>query len=109
MRAAGIGPGSRVAVAGLGGLGHLAVKFATALGAEATVLSRTPDKADDARKLGATDLLLTPDDKQLAQARGRFTARTPRRMKGGQHETDRGQAHPVGTNRHRALLARYGP
>jgi len=70
MRAAGTGPGSRVAVAGLGGLGHLAVKFATALGAEATVLSRTPAKADDARKLGATDLLLlTTDDKQLAQAR----------------------------------------
>jgi uncharacterized zinc-type alcohol dehydrogenase-like protein len=72
MRAAGIGPGSRVAVAGLGGLGHLGVKIAAALGAEVTVLSRTPDKADDARKLGATDLLLTTDDAQLAQAFGRF-------------------------------------
>ena len=72
MRAEGIGPGSRVAVAGLGGLGHLAVKLAAALGAEVTVLSRTPDKAADARKLGATDLLLTTDDKQMEQARGRF-------------------------------------
>ena len=72
MRAAGTGPGSRVAVAGLGGLGHLAVKFAAALGAEVTVLSHTPDKAADASKLGATDLLLTTDDEQMERARGRF-------------------------------------
>jgi alcohol dehydrogenase (NADP+) len=72
MRAARTGPVSQVAVAGLGGLGHLGVKLAAALGAEVTVLSRTPDKADDARKLGAADLLLTTDDKQLEQARGRF-------------------------------------
>jgi uncharacterized zinc-type alcohol dehydrogenase-like protein len=72
MQAAEIGPGSRVAVAGLGGLGHLAVKLAAALGAEVTVLSRTPDKAADAHKLGAADLLLTTDDSQLARARGRF-------------------------------------
>jgi alcohol dehydrogenase (NADP+) len=72
MRAAGVGPGTRVAVAGLGGLGHLGVKIAVALGAEVTVLSRTPDKADDARELGATGLLLTTDDSQLAGARGRF-------------------------------------
>jgi uncharacterized zinc-type alcohol dehydrogenase-like protein len=72
MRAAGTGPGSRVAVAGLGGLGHLGVKLAAALGAEVTVLSRTPGKAADARKLGATDLLLTTDDTQMNQARGRF-------------------------------------
>jgi alcohol dehydrogenase (NADP+) len=72
MQAAGTGSGSRVAVAGLGGLGHLAVKFAVALGAEVTVLSHTPDKAADARKLGAADVLLTTDEEQLAQARGRF-------------------------------------
>ncbi|WP_432988529.1 NAD(P)-dependent alcohol dehydrogenase [Dactylosporangium sp. CA-233914] len=57
LRAAGVGPGSRVAVAGLGGLGHLAVKLAAALGAEVTVLSRTPGKAADARALGAVDLV----------------------------------------------------
>ncbi|MEV4295703.1 NAD(P)-dependent alcohol dehydrogenase [Microbispora rosea] len=72
LRAAGIGPGSRVAVAGLGGLGHLGVKLAAALGAEVTVLSRTPGKADDARKLGAADTLITSDDQQVQRARGRF-------------------------------------
>jgi uncharacterized zinc-type alcohol dehydrogenase-like protein len=72
MRAAGVGPGSQVAVAGLGGLGHLGVKLAVALGAEVTVLSRTPDKAADASKLGAAALLLTTDDRQMEQARGRF-------------------------------------
>jgi uncharacterized zinc-type alcohol dehydrogenase-like protein len=72
MRAAGVGPGSQVAVAGLGGLGHLGVKLAVALGAEVTVLSRTPDKTEDARKLGAADLLLTTDDQQMERARGRY-------------------------------------
>jgi uncharacterized zinc-type alcohol dehydrogenase-like protein len=72
LRAAGIGPGSRVAVAGLGGLGHLGVKLAAALGADVTVLSRTPRKADDALALGAGDLLLTTDDDQMQHARGCF-------------------------------------
>ncbi|WP_329253453.1 NAD(P)-dependent alcohol dehydrogenase [Actinoallomurus sp. NBC_01490] len=72
LRAAGIGPGSRVAVAGLGGLGHLGVKLAAELGAEVTVLSRTPAKADDAHKLGAADTLVTTDDRQTRRARGRF-------------------------------------
>ncbi len=72
LRANGIGPGAHVAVAGLGGLGHLGVKFAAALGAEVTVLSRTPDKADDARALGATELLVTTNEAQLAKASGRF-------------------------------------
>ena len=72
LRAAGIGPGRQVAVAGLGGLGHLGVKLATALGAEVTVLSRTPDKAEDALALGASSLLLTTDDQQMDEARGRF-------------------------------------
>ncbi|MBL0800333.1 NAD(P)-dependent alcohol dehydrogenase [Streptomyces albidoflavus] len=72
LRAAGIGPGSRVAVAGLGGLGHLAVKFAVAFGAEVTVLSRTTAKAGDARALGAAGLLPTTDERRTAEARGRF-------------------------------------
>ena len=72
LRAAGAGPGTQVAVAGLGGLGHLGVKLAAALGAEVTVLSRTPGKADDARELGATGLLLTTSEPQLLQSRGRF-------------------------------------
>lgn len=49
----GAGPGVRVAVAGLGGLGHMAVKLAAGLGAQVTVVTGSPDKAKDARDLGA--------------------------------------------------------
>ncbi|MFH8533352.1 NAD(P)-dependent alcohol dehydrogenase [Streptomyces tendae] len=72
LRAAGVGPGSRAAVAGLGGLGHIAVKLAAALGAEVTVLSRSTAKEQDARSLGASALLVTTDEAQVAAARGRF-------------------------------------
>lgn len=72
LRALGVGSGSRVAVAGLGGLGHLAVKFAVALGAETTVISRNPDKLDDARRLGAHDLLVSGDEARTARSRDRF-------------------------------------
>jgi alcohol dehydrogenase (NADP+) len=72
LRALGVGPGTRVAVAGLGGLGHLAVKLAVALGADTTVISRSAGKADDARRLGAHDLILSTDERQLATARDRF-------------------------------------
>ena len=72
MRAAGVGPGTRMAVAGLGGLGHLAVKLGVALGAEVTVLSRNADKTGDALALGAKDLLVTTDDAAMAAAAGRF-------------------------------------
>jgi len=66
------GPGSRVAVIGLGGLGHMAVKLAAGLGADVTVLSRTPDKLDDARALGADKLLVSSDAKAMAAARSSF-------------------------------------
>lgn len=72
MRAAGVAAGTRVGVVGLGGLGHLAVKLGAALGAEVTVLSRGTAKADDARSLGAADLLDTTDEAQVTAARGRF-------------------------------------
>ncbi|SCK05260.1 uncharacterized zinc-type alcohol dehydrogenase-like protein [Streptomyces sp. WMMB 714] len=72
LHALGVGPETRVAVAGLGGLGHLAVKMAVALGAETTVLSRSPDKADDARRLGAHGLVVSTDPEQTAAARDRF-------------------------------------
>lgn len=72
LRALEVGPGTRLAVAGLGGLGHLAVKLGAALGAEVTVLSRTAAKADDARRLGADHLLLSTDEAEMARARGRF-------------------------------------
>jgi alcohol dehydrogenase (NADP+) len=60
LRSLGVDPGSRVAVAGLGGLGHLAVKTALAAGATTTFISRTQDKRADARKLGADDLIASP-------------------------------------------------
>ncbi|SCE87057.1 NAD(P)-dependent alcohol dehydrogenase [Micromonospora saelicesensis] len=72
LRALGVGPGSRVAVAGLGGLGHLAVKLAVALGATTTVISRTQEKRDDALRLGAHDLLDSTDTRQMAATRDTF-------------------------------------
>ncbi|ARQ68042.1 NAD(P)-dependent alcohol dehydrogenase [Streptomyces marincola] len=72
LHALGAGPGSRVAVAGLGGLGHLAVKMAVALGAETSVISRSADKADDARRLGAHGFVVSGDPEQMAGARDRF-------------------------------------
>ncbi|WP_328696077.1 NAD(P)-dependent alcohol dehydrogenase [Streptomyces sp. NBC_00342] len=72
LHSLGVGPGSRVAVAGLGGLGHLAVKMAVALGATTTVISRTQDKRDDARELGAHDLIASTDAERMAGARDTF-------------------------------------
>jgi uncharacterized zinc-type alcohol dehydrogenase-like protein len=57
----GVGPGQRVAVVGLGGLGHMAVKLARSLGASVTVLSTSADKEADARRLGADDFAVTKD------------------------------------------------
>jgi uncharacterized zinc-type alcohol dehydrogenase-like protein len=54
-----VGPGSKVAVMGLGGLGHMGVKFAVALGAEVTVLSHSANKESDARAMGAHNFVLT--------------------------------------------------
>ncbi len=67
-----VGPGSRVAVAGLGGLGHMGVKLAVGLGAHVTVLTTSPSKAGDARALGAHDVLLSKDESAMAEAAGRF-------------------------------------
>ncbi|MEV5548585.1 NAD(P)-dependent alcohol dehydrogenase [Streptomyces sp. NPDC052309] len=72
LRALGVGPGSRVAVVGLGGLGHLAVKMAVALGADTSAVSRSPDKAGDARRLGADGFITSTDPEQMAEARDRF-------------------------------------
>jgi uncharacterized zinc-type alcohol dehydrogenase-like protein len=56
-----VGKGHRVAVLGLGGLGHMAVKFASAFRAKVTVLSGSPNKQRDAKRMGATDFVLTRD------------------------------------------------
>src|SRR5215203_760854 len=68
----GAGPGKRVAIAGLGGLGHMGVKIAAAMGAEVTVLSTSPSKEADARKLGATNFLNIKDADAAAKAAGSF-------------------------------------
>ncbi|SRR5581483_2915935 len=60
-----VGKGHRVAVLGLGGLGHMAVKLASALGAEVTLLSSSPSKKQDAQRLGAHDFVLTADARKL--------------------------------------------
>lgn len=66
------GPGRRVGVIGLGGLGHMAVKLAVGMGAHVTVLSRTPDKAADAKALGAHALLVSTDDDAMTKAANGF-------------------------------------
>jgi uncharacterized zinc-type alcohol dehydrogenase-like protein len=66
------GKGSRVAVVGLGGLGHMAVKIAAAMGAEVTVLSRSPKKAQDARRLGAHGFVVTKDAASRKKLLNRF-------------------------------------
>ena len=54
-------PGQRVGVVGLGGLGHMAVKLARAMGAEVTLFTTSPGKAEDARRLGAHDVVVSRD------------------------------------------------
>ena len=66
------GPGKRVAVVGMGGLGHLAVKIAAAMGAEVTVLSRTLAKKDDGLAFGATHYFATEDDATFEALANRF-------------------------------------
>ena len=68
----GAGPGSRVAVMGLGGLGHMAVKLAKAMGAEVTVLSHSARKRDGARKLGADHFVDTSNAEALKHQVGAY-------------------------------------
>jgi alcohol dehydrogenase (NADP+) len=72
LRRWGAGPGKKVAVVGLGGLGHLAVKIAHALGAEVTVLSQSLKKQDDGVRLGADHYHATSDPDTFARLADRF-------------------------------------
>jgi uncharacterized zinc-type alcohol dehydrogenase-like protein len=67
-----IGKGHKVAVLGLGGLGHMGVKLAAAMGAEVTMLSHTAAKEKDAKRLGAKHFILTSDAAQLKAAASSF-------------------------------------
>ena len=68
----GAGPGKKVAVVGLGGLGHMGVKLAHALGAEVTVLSQSLKKQDDAKRLGADRYFAMSDPETVKTLKGEF-------------------------------------
>jgi uncharacterized zinc-type alcohol dehydrogenase-like protein len=67
-----VGKGHRVAVLGLGGLGHMAVKFADTMGAEVTVLSTSPSKEKDAKQLGAQKFVVTKNEAELNSVKNYF-------------------------------------
>ena len=68
----GAGPGKKVGIIGLGGLGHMGVKFSHALGAQTVVLSQSMKKADDAKKLGADEFYATSDPETFKKLAGSF-------------------------------------
>ena len=72
LRQYGVGEGTRVAVVGLGGLGHMGVKLAAAMGAHVTMITTTPEKGEDARKLGAHDVIVSTAAAQMKAAANRF-------------------------------------
>jgi len=66
LRRFNVGPGKRVGVVGLGGLGHMGVKLAASMGADVTVLSTSPGKEPDAKALGANNFVVTREPENLA-------------------------------------------
>jgi len=66
------GKGQKVGVVGLGGLGHMAVKFAASFGAEVTLLSTSPAKQSDAKRLGASHFVTTRDEEAMKKNRNQF-------------------------------------
>ncbi len=72
LRQYGVGPGTKMAVVGLGGLGHMGVKLGAALGADVTMITTTPAKGEDARALGANDVIISSDPAQMEGAATRF-------------------------------------
>ena len=67
-----VGKGSNVGVVGLGGLGHMALKLAKGLDANVTLLTRSPGKERDARRLGADNVVISTDAKQMDSVKGKF-------------------------------------
>lgn len=67
-----VGKDSKVAVVGLGGLGHMAIKLAHALGAHVTLFSRSTNKIEDAKSLGADQVVISTDDTQMQSVAGAF-------------------------------------
>jgi uncharacterized zinc-type alcohol dehydrogenase-like protein len=67
-----VSAGQKVGVVGLGGLGHMAVKLAHALGAHVVLFTTSPDKAEDAKRLGADEVVISKDEAAVAQHAGSF-------------------------------------
>ncbi len=67
-----VGPGQKVGIVGLGGLGHMGVKFAAALGADVTVFTTSPSKVEDAKKLGAHHVVISKDKDAMAKEKDSF-------------------------------------
>ena len=67
-----VGKDSKVAVVGLGGLGHMAIKLAKGLGAKVALFSRTPDKKQDALDLGADEVIISTDPLQMKSVAGKY-------------------------------------
>ena len=67
-----IGPKMKVGIVGLGGLGHMGVKFAHALGAHTVMITTSPHKAEDAKSLGADDVLISSDTNAMKKENGEF-------------------------------------
>ena len=72
LRHWGVAPGKKVAITGLGGLGHLAVQFATKMGAYVTAVTTSPDKEEDARRFGAKDVLINKDGVDFSKYKRAF-------------------------------------
>lgn len=66
------GPGKKVGIVGLGGLGHMAVKFAHAFGAHTVVFTTSPNKKEDALRLGADEVVVSRDEEEMAKHAGSF-------------------------------------
>ena len=70
LRHVGVKAGDKVGVVGMGGLGHMGIKFAKAMGAEVTLFTRSPGKADEAKSHGADRVIVSTDPGQMKQAAG---------------------------------------
>lgn len=72
LRHHGVGPGHRIGILGMGGLGHMGIKLAKALGAEVTVFTRSPAKAEEAQRQGADHVIVSTDPQQMASVADHF-------------------------------------
>jgi uncharacterized zinc-type alcohol dehydrogenase-like protein len=72
MRHWGVGKGKKVGVVGLGGLGHMAVKFGRAFGAHVAVFTTSPNKKDDALRLGADEVVVSRNSDEMKKHAGSF-------------------------------------